>query len=168
MRLGNFSAVLERLGDDLDFDTDGVSLRAPDGPWRSSDQVQYAFDNIPGANECMPPDRAARFYGDAPGGGANASGEAKAGGAEAGASAGTANRAKPAATPPRKKSEAESVAEELNLEAARTIADIRRARRKFALHNHPDRVPLANRDEATRRMTIANALIDRALKQQGH
>lgn len=153
MRLGNFSAVLEMLGDDLDFDGDGVPSRAPDGPWRSSDQVQYAFDNIPGANSCLPPDWASRRYGEAP--------VAAAGNAYAGAAA----KPKPAAPPPPAKSDLEIVTEELRLETARTVADLKRIRRRYALRNHPDRVPAAKREEATRRMTIANTLIDRALKE---
>jgi hypothetical protein len=59
-------------------------------------------------------------------------------------------------------SEAE-VAEDLALANLRLESDIRDLRRAFALLNHPDRVDPEFRDAATRRMMIANQLIDAAL-----
>jgi hypothetical protein len=59
-----------------------------------------------------------------------------------------------------------AVAAELRLASARTGEDLRRIRRSFAMRNHPDRVPAWLRDEATRRMTIANALIDGAMREK--
>lgn len=150
MRLGNFSAVLEMLGDGLEFESDDVPLRAPDGPWRSSDQVQYAFDNMPETGARLPPGWASQRYGEAPPASANSY-------------MGAAAQLK-AEPPPRAKSDLEIVTEELRLESAHTAADLKRIRRRYALHNHPDRVPPALREEATRRMTIANTLIDCALK----
>jgi hypothetical protein len=57
-----------------------------------------------------------------------------------------------------------SVADELQLTADLTIDDLHRLRREFALANHPDRVAPPLRERATRRMTIANTLIDEALE----
>jgi hypothetical protein len=59
-------------------------------------------------------------------------------------------------------SEAE-IAEDLALGSCRTEHDLRERRRLFAFENHPDRVPADYRDQATRRMTIANQLVDAAL-----
>jgi hypothetical protein len=57
-----------------------------------------------------------------------------------------------------------SVAEELGLRPGLTPRELNASRRAFALANHPDRVPHPHRDEATRRMAIANILVDRALR----
>lgn len=59
-------------------------------------------------------------------------------------------------------SEAE-IAEDLQLKHCRTAHGLREKRRSFAFENHPDRVPVDYRDQATRRMMIANQLIDSAL-----
>jgi hypothetical protein len=61
-----------------------------------------------------------------------------------------------------------AVAEELGLRPGLTPAELGRIRRSFALANHPDRAAPAHRDEATRRMAIANILIDRALREIRH
>lgn len=66
------------------------------------------------------------------------------------------------ALPP--KSEHEQVVDELHLTPNLTATDLMLRRRKFAKTNHPDRVPLAVREVATRRMTIANTVIDEALR----
>lgn len=58
-----------------------------------------------------------------------------------------------------------AVAEELGLRPGLTSQQLSGIRRTFALANHPDRVAPAHRDHATRRMAIANILIDRALKE---
>jgi hypothetical protein len=58
-----------------------------------------------------------------------------------------------------------SVVDELQLTADLTADDLHRIRREFALANHPDRVAVTLRERATRRMTIANALIDEALER---
>lgn len=62
------------------------------------------------------------------------------------------------------KSEHEQVVDELHLTPNLTLSDLKLIRRKFAKTNHPDRVPPAVREQATRRMTIANSLIDEALR----
>ena len=61
-------------------------------------------------------------------------------------------------------SETESIAEELCIRPRLSAKDLRRIRREFALGNHPDRVSAPRRERATRRMIIANALIEQALK----
>ena len=64
------------------------------------------------------------------------------------------------------RSEHEAVAAELALGPGMSVDDLRRIRRAFALTNHPDRVAPALRLHATRRMTIANSLIDKALAER--
>ena len=61
-------------------------------------------------------------------------------------------------------SEHEQVLAELHLTPNLTAPDLKLIRRKFAMANHPDRVAPPVRDQATRRMTIANMLIDEALR----
>jgi hypothetical protein len=56
-----------------------------------------------------------------------------------------------------------SVADPLNLRPGLLPGELHRLRRAYALANHPDRVSPWERDAATRRMSIANALIDEAL-----
>lgn len=69
-----------------------------------------------------------------------------------------------AAEEPHDTNEAEAVAAQLRLRPRLTAQELRRIRRAFALANHPDRVPAPLRERATRRMVIANTLIDTALK----
>ena len=57
------------------------------------------------------------------------------------------------------------IAEDLALTACRSEQELRDRRRLFALENHPDRVSPEFRDQATRRMMIANQMIDAALKK---
>jgi hypothetical protein len=64
-----------------------------------------------------------------------------------------------------KPSDYAAVAEELGLRPGLTSRQLSGIRRAFALANHPDRVPSPRRGPATRRMAIANILIDRALKE---
>jgi len=66
--------------------------------------------------------------------------------------------------PPAPKSEHEQVVDELHLTPSLTATDLKLIRRRFAKANHPDRVAPSIREEATRRMTIANSLIDEALR----
>ena len=66
--------------------------------------------------------------------------------------------------PPSPKSEHEVVVAELQLTPNLTCDDLARIRREFAKVHHPDRVLPPQREEATRRMTIANSLIDEALR----
>jgi hypothetical protein len=72
-------------------------------------------------------------------------------------------RRAPPAHPP---ADPQSVAAELRITAKMTLADLRRLRREFALANHPDRSGSTERENATRRMMIANMLIDRELKRR--
>lgn len=72
----------------------------------------------------------------------------------------------PQALPPRAtKSENEVIAEELGLMRPLATDELRQLRRDFAKRNHPDRCAPAQRPRAARRMSIANMLIDAALKQ---
>lgn len=58
----------------------------------------------------------------------------------------------------------EEISEDLDLKAGLTRQQLREKRRNFARENHPDSVVPEARDAATRRMMIANQLIDRRLK----
>jgi hypothetical protein len=68
----------------------------------------------------------------------------------------------PPQAPPR--SVEDAVAQELQLSDDLQPAELERKRRTFAYRNHPDRVGPAHQAWALRRMAVANALIDRALK----
>jgi hypothetical protein len=70
----------------------------------------------------------------------------------------------PPPAPP--KSEHEAVVDELHLTANLSCEDLARIRREYAKLHHPDRVLPPQRDEATRLMTIANSLIDEALRSK--
>jgi hypothetical protein len=76
-----------------------------------------------------------------------------------------ARKSRPGEAGPRK-SEDETIAEELGLREDLAIDELRRIRRDFAKKNHPDRFEPALRLGAARRMTIANMLIDARLKQR--
>lgn len=54
---------------------------------------------------------------------------------------------------------------ELGLHPEATEAEVAVLRREFALRNHPDRVPGELRDIATKRMMIANDLMDRYVRK---
>lgn len=62
--------------------------------------------------------------------------------------------------------DAQAVAAELSITERMTVGELNRLRRRFALANHPDRVDIDERDNATRRMMVANMLIDRAMKRR--
>jgi len=64
------------------------------------------------------------------------------------------------------KTDPHAIAAELAISDRMSIADLNRLRREFALANHPDRFVNEDRDDASRRMTIANMLIDNAVKQR--
>jgi hypothetical protein len=59
-----------------------------------------------------------------------------------------------------------SVAAELALRPEMSEEELRHIRRAFALANHPDRLLPEERARATRRMTLANMLIDAHLKRK--
>jgi hypothetical protein len=59
-----------------------------------------------------------------------------------------------------------SVADELHITAQMTLSDLNRLRREFARANHPDRAALAERENATCRMMVANMLIDREMRRR--
>jgi hypothetical protein len=58
------------------------------------------------------------------------------------------------------------LADELHLSPDLTVDELRKLRREFAVSNHPDRVDPAERQRATRRMSLVNVLIDKALKEK--
>ncbi len=158
LRLSNFRTHLELLeecgvGDDCACPAASMP-GAADGPWRSSDPVQYAFDRMATTGSYVPLDRLATLYGDTP---------PSAGGAEEP----MPGRAKCRRELPRPRwsCDRDAVAAELRLRPGLTRAELHRIRRDFARSNHPDRVPPSWREEANQRMTIANALIDHALKE---
>jgi hypothetical protein len=59
-----------------------------------------------------------------------------------------------------------SVADELHITAQMTLSDLNRLRREYALANHPDRAGPVDRENATRRMMVANMLIDREINRR--
>ena len=59
----------------------------------------------------------------------------------------------------------DKIAAELGLKSANTVAALKKARRLFALRNHPDRFHPSLRDRATARMQLANMLLDRRRKE---
>ncbi|MBN9986649.1 hypothetical protein E0I74_02380 [Rhizobium laguerreae] len=62
----------------------------------------------------------------------------------------------------------EEIAAELAIAAADTQQTLNEKRRAFAKANHPDGVPELFRDNANRRMMIANLLIDEAMRRLPH
>ena len=76
------------------------------------------------------------------------------------------NASESPAKPVRKSSDPQAIAAELRITAGMTFSDLNRLRRKFALANHPDRAGLAEQEHATRRMMVANMLIDREVKRR--
>lgn len=65
--------------------------------------------------------------------------------------------------PPNTSTSQRDIAEELAIGPRTTVAELYRLRRAFALHNHPDRLAPHYREAATRRMMIANRMIDDAI-----
>jgi hypothetical protein len=56
------------------------------------------------------------------------------------------------------------ISTELGLSPTLSVSELKQIRRTFAMRNHPDRLDASMRWEATRRMTIANMLIDGLIK----
>ncbi len=59
----------------------------------------------------------------------------------------------------------DAIAAELALSCVRTLAELNQLRRAYAQRNHPDLLHPVLRADATRRMKIANMLIDRRGKE---
>jgi len=77
----------------------------------------------------------------------------------------------PSPPPLPSKSVHDTVLDELHLTPNLSADDLVKLRREYAKTHHPDLVMPDSREEATRRMTIANVLIDEALrtrKSQAH
>jgi hypothetical protein len=144
LRLGNFRSILEMLGPDGQAEDAGTT--SPDAgaslPSGQAGVVKDTLRRMPDdgwEGAYIPLERLARLYD------------------EAGVQQ----------PPPRiAQADDQSIAAELHLSSARTGEDLRQIRRSFAMRNHPDRVPDWLREEATRRMRIANALIDRAMRDK--
>jgi hypothetical protein len=58
----------------------------------------------------------------------------------------------------------QEIAEDLGLLAQDNLETLAEKRRRFAMDNHPDRLPAEFRLQATTRMTIANMLVDQAIR----
>jgi hypothetical protein len=61
----------------------------------------------------------------------------------------------------------QDVAAELAISARDTVQSLGEKRRAFAKRNHPDGIDAKFRENAAKRMTIANLLIDEAIKRLG-
>lgn len=86
---------------------------------------------------------------------------------EAGASAEAAPAMPVAPAPPPHllRTAPEEIAADLDLTGKETRAQLAGIRRAFARDNHPDTAPLDLRENATRRMMVANMLIDETLRR---
>lgn len=71
----------------------------------------------------------------------------------------------PAPPPVRAVEDLETIARELDLAPNASAEELHRARRRFMWENHPDRRPDLDPESASRRVGIANMLIDRALRR---
>ncbi len=65
--------------------------------------------------------------------------------------------------PPATSTDPQEIAAELGITGTTSLEELHRLRRRFALSNHPDRLAPIYRETATRRMMIANRLIDDAI-----
>lgn len=143
LRLGSFRSILEMLGPDGHAESGGTTSPDPGASLPSGqadapkEDLRRMPDDRPGLSY-IPLERLAWLYD-----------EARVQGPPAVAAA-----------------DDKAVADELRLSTARSGDDLRQIRRSFAMRNHPDRVPDWLREEATRRMRIANALIDRAMRDK--
>lgn len=142
LRLGNFRSFLDMLGPEgRGEDEERTAPRAEAPAQRAAPLFGDLFDTSGQERperRYVPLDRLARLYGEQ----------------------------QPDGVQPPWPADDAAIAAELRLGSARTGEDLRRLRRSFAMRNHPDRVPAWLRDEATRRMTIANALIDGAMRNR--
>ena len=142
LRLASFRAVLEDLGDAAPDDCRPPPCGARAAPLGHSAHIGQ-FGSVlnamaRGSWNFVSPSRLSHLYAEA--------------------------RAGAASEKQRSMSEADSVADELRLRPRLTAKELRWIRREFARGNHPDRVQAPLRERATRRMVIANTLIDQALK----
>ncbi len=144
LRLGNFRTILEMLGPDGRSEDESTKPPAAGERLRSSraDAFKDKLGRIPDdrrATSYVPLERLARLYSEA---------------------------RTPEKPPDIAPANDDMVAAELRLSQAKTVEQLRLLRRSFAMRNHPDRVPDWLRNEATRRMCIANALIDIAMRDR--
>jgi len=144
LRLGNFRTILEMLGPDEPDDDETARSPTVGGRLRSrhARALKDNLDRMPDdrlEGSYVPLERLAQLYSET---------------------------RSPEPPPPVAPADDDAVAAELCLSTARSGEDLRRIRRNFAMRNHPDRVPDWLRDEATRRMRIANAMIDTAIREK--
>lgn len=66
---------------------------------------------------------------------------------------------------PQPSTKPEDIARELKIRGWHTEVQLHKIRRRFAMKNHPDRVPSSIRSASTMRMGIANMLIDQAIRK---
>lgn len=60
----------------------------------------------------------------------------------------------------------EGVRRELHISPLDPIEELRRIRKRFAIANHPDRLPAQRRGAAEQRMKIANSIIDAEIERR--
>ena len=142
LRLTSFRAVLEQLAEDAAHCGDGWELKSRLAAcWPVPPVFSLAPDDSDKART-------------------SADGSARSGGAY-----GVYEReAASESVPLRSMSDEDEVAKALRISRSMTPAELSRRRRDFARSHHPDRVPEPFRAQATRRMSIANAMIDGALR----
>jgi hypothetical protein len=144
LRLGNFRSILDMLGPEGNSEDRKAASRGPGSSSRSAPAgaSKGGFRRIPDDRPeaaYVPLEKLARLYGES----------------------------RLPDQPSVAEADDAAVAAELRLSTAKTREDLRQIRRSFAMRNHPDRVPEWLRDEATRRMRIANAMIDGAMRAKG-
>ncbi len=161
-----FESVLDRLA----AEGPAAEERAGQAPGAGADDPVHGahpvFTVFPEGRPAVPPRSAAAAYRamddaddgfDAPEG-AFASGDPDKAAAEAAPAA-------PALPAHLLRTSPEEIAADLGLTGKETRAQLAELRRAFARDNHPDTAPADLRANATRRMTIANMLIDETLRR---
>lgn len=156
-----FESVLDRLA----AEGPAADERAGQAPGVDADDPVHSahpvFTVFPEGRPAVPPRSAAAAYramDDADDGFDGASGDPDT----------AATEAAPAAPAPPAhllRTSPEEIAADLGLTGKETRAQLAELRRAFARDNHPDTAPADLRANATRRMTIANMLIDETLRR---
>lgn len=132
----DFGTILERLCEAAGEDDEPDPARVPPSQQRFRSRLESVAEVLPDGGY-VAPRLLDRLYGR-----------------DAGGAAGVSTAA----------SEFERVAAELGITTDLGIEDLNRLRRRFARLYHPDRVPPSQRNQATALMSIANRLIDEAVR----